>query len=42
VRDSVLVGIDLERILSDPVGSADLVLQPGDLLEIPATTRPSP
>jgi protein involved in polysaccharide export with SLBB domain len=35
VRDSVLVGIDLERILDDPGGSADLTLQPGDTLEIP-------
>jgi protein involved in polysaccharide export with SLBB domain len=35
VRDSVLVGIDLERVLSDPGGPADLVLQPGDVLEIP-------
>jgi protein involved in polysaccharide export with SLBB domain len=35
VRDSVLVGIDLGRVLSDPGGPADLVLQPGDLLEIP-------
>jgi protein involved in polysaccharide export with SLBB domain len=35
VRDSVLVGIDLERILSDPGGPADLVLQAGDQLEIP-------
>jgi protein involved in polysaccharide export with SLBB domain len=35
VRDSVLVGIDLERILDDPGSAADLTLQPGDQLEIP-------
>ena len=35
LRDSVLVGIDLERILSDPGGSADMTLKPGDQLEIP-------
>jgi protein involved in polysaccharide export with SLBB domain len=35
VRDSVLVGIDLARVLSEPGGAADLALVPGDRLEIP-------
>jgi polysaccharide export outer membrane protein len=35
VRDSVLVGLDLERALASPLGDEDLILWPGDRLEIP-------
>ena len=35
VRDSVLVGLDLERALASPFGEENLILLPGDQLEIP-------
>jgi polysaccharide biosynthesis/export protein len=35
VRDSVLVGLELERALASPFGEEDLILRPGDRLEIP-------
>jgi len=35
-RDSVLVGIDLERALDDPGKDADVAMEPGDELIIPA------
>jgi polysaccharide export outer membrane protein len=36
VRDSVLVGIDLEAALDDPGREQDLILEPGDELVVPA------
>lgn len=36
LRDSVLVGIDLEAALDDPGRDEDVILQPGDQLIVPA------
>ncbi len=35
LRDSTLVGIDLERVLQDPGSEGDVVLRPDDVLRVP-------
>ena len=39
VEDTFTVGIDLEKALTNPKGSADLVLREGDVVFIPKNTN---
>ena len=39
VEDTFTVGIDLEKALTNPKGSADLVLREGDVISIPKNTN---